>query len=332
MNIISAMVPRRINMRDVEKGKTEMKQAPLIPCWARAGLIAIFLTFGVAAWGGDTSSQMGEQTNRDQGRFRFCTGVGDGCTYPGNGYTACERFLQMLNDLLPTEPPPVCELKLPPGFTDFALPEWEEMPAAENMRLIYDMEMYLVPSSVQRAVPPEWVQYFPYEYWAKLRRDWDPTTWRRVPYELWLEHYQSMMRKGEIVPRLRRTRAILNENGPENLIAYERLPGGDIGQCQRSLAAYGSANGGSHVFLLTPDPLQPVRALLGHAGSHSKSILVLRQGKAYFGFTDVWVNKSQHDWFLSLHVAMPLLPAHLEPDRWRYVTTQRCAFKLNEQP
>lgn len=282
---------------------------------------ALTLLFGALAGSGFA---LGNETRKsEQPRFRFCKGVGDGCTHPGTGYSVCERFLKMLNSLPPKEQLPVCEIRIPPEFSEFALPEWEDMPAAESMRLVYDMEMHRLNNAGR--VPPEWKQYYPDEHWKTWDRFWEPKAWRRVPYDIWLVHYRARMDMGEIAPRLRRVRAALNENGPETLIAYEWIPGGDAESCRRNLGTY--ATGGSHIYLMTADAEQPIREISGV--SNTELVLLSSRGKALFLFTNT---SSSSGWFLSINVARPPLPVHLEPDRWRYVVGQRCAFKLNKQP
>lgn len=271
-----------------------------------------------AAWSGSETKAAATP------RFRFCKGVGDGCTYPGRGYAVCERFLKMLNTLPPAEPPPVCEIRLPPGFAEFALPEWEDMPVAENMRLIYDMEMHRLNNAGR--VPQEWKQYYPDEHWKTWDRFSEPKAWRRVPYDIWLDHYRARMEKGEIAPRLRRTQAALNENGPETLIAYEWVPGGDAELCLKELGIYGGAGGGSHIYLMTTDAEQPIREI--SRISNTEHLLLISRGKALFLLTET----SPGDWFLSINVAHPPPPPHLEMDRRAYVATQRCAFNLNKKP
>jgi len=258
-----------------------------------------------------------------QARFRFCTGVSDGCTHPGRGYAVCENFLKMLNALPPDEPPPVCEIKLPPGFAGFALPEWEDMPVVENMRLIYDMEMHRL--NTPDRVPPEWKQYYPDEHWKTWDRFEEAKAWRRVPYDIWLAHYRARMEKGEIEPRLRRTRVALNQNGPETLLAYEWVLGGDAEYCRMGLGKYNYAIGRSHIYLMTTDAERPIREISD--ASKPGRLLLTSQGKALF----LLAEHSSYDWFLSIAVAHPLPPPHLEMDRRRYTVTQRCAFKLNKK-
>ena len=256
-------------------------------------------------------------------RFRYCTGIDDGCTQPGKGYTVCERFLKLLNSLPTKEPPPACELKIPPGFPEFSLPKWVEMPVAENFKLLYDMEMYLV----RPGGPKGWEQYYPegyYKEWSHER----PESWRRVPYEVWRADYQSRIDKGEIAPRLWRTQAVLNANGPETLIAYDSIPGGYLNACRQDMAKYGDADSGTRIFLLTRDPKLPIKAVLGLGGSNSHNLLFLDQGKALF----TGIDPSTEYWFMSIHDAMPPLPPNLNEAPQYYVMTQRCAFKLNLKP
>lgn len=293
-------------------------------CQGRCCLVGVFaIAICAIVFCTDAASAGKEPRNSTQLRFRFCAGVGDGCTQPGRGYTVCERFLQMINALPSNEPPPVCEIKLPPSITDFALPMWEDMPIAENMRLIYDMEMHRLNNAGR--VPTEWKQYYPDEHWKTWDRFSEPKAWRRVPYDIWLAHYRARMDRGEIAPRLRRVRAVLNENGPETLITYEWIPGGDAEHCHRNLGTY-VANGGSHIYLITEDAEQPIREISGV--SNSRRLLLTSRGKALFLFTDYITG----DWFLSIDVAHPPPPPHLELDRRKYTVTQRCAFKLNKQP
>lgn len=257
-------------------------------------------------------------------RYRFCTGEADpagGCKFPGKGYTVCERLLKALNSLPADTPPPVCELKLPPGFEDIAQPNWEDMSVADNMHLVYDMEQYLIDYG-QNRIPPEWQLYYPHDWRWKVDNA-NPETWRRVPYEIWLERFKKQMTAGEVVPRIRRTRMPLNAQGPETILAYDRLPGGDVGQCRNNLSAYEVADSGSHLFVLTDDPRRPIAP-----GYYSMSNRIALTFHATLYPVAIYVTGPE--WQLSVNAAMPPLPVHLNADRWHYTMTQRCAFNLNK--
>lgn len=256
-------------------------------------------------------------------RYRFCTGEADpagGCTFPGKGYTVCERLLKALNSLPADTPPPVCELKLPPGFEDIAQPKWEDMSVADNMHLVYDMEQYLIDSG-DNPVSAEWQRYYPPGWRLKINNT-ETESWRRVPYEIWLERFKKQMTAGEVAPRIRRTRASFNTHGPETVLAYDRLPGGDVEACEVTLRNYPlAASGGSYVFLLTSDSKRQIVP----AGQDARllRIVLIHRGTAYLASTYV-------DGIHSLFAAMPPLPAHFNEDRWDYTMTQRCAFNLNK--
>lgn len=255
-------------------------------------------------------------------RYRFCTGAADpagGCTFPGKGYTVCERLLKALNSLPADTPPPVCELKLPPGFEDIAQPNWEDMSVADNMHLVYDMEQYVINTYVDNPIPPEWQQYYPNGWNLKIEK-LDPATWHRVPYEIWLERFKGQITAGEVVPRIRRAKVSFNARGSETVLAYDKFPSRNEGGCKSRLERYPkNIDEESYIFLLTNEQQRPVVPL----DQGFKRIVLLHRGTAYLASADV-------DGIHSLFAAMPPLPAHLKEDRWDYTMTQRCAFNLNK--
>jgi hypothetical protein len=271
----------------------------------------------------DTAAQKSGTQSIAKLRYRYCTGPGDsysGCSFPGKGYVVCERLLKALNSLPVDEPPPVCEIKLPKGSEDFSQPQWEDVPVADNMHMVYDMEQFLV-NSDDNPIPLEWQQYYP-EGWILKFEKLDPSTWRRVPFETWLERFKKQMAAGQVAPRIRRTRAALNANGPETILAYDRFPGGDMGVCSTWLKRHPlSVSGGSYLFLQTNEAERPVVPINERLGFDVR-FLLLHRGTAYLAATYA-------GGIGALYVAMPPLPAHLQQDRWDYVMTERCDFSPN---
>lgn len=231
-------------------------------------------------------------------RFRFCRGIDDGCTQPGKGYTVCERLLKMFNARPKDAPLPVCELELDPAFTDFALPKWAEISVDENLRMVYDIEMFLLP-------PGQHLKPFSFQ---------NPATWRGQSFEDWLYKFKERRRKGEIEPRLWQTRATLNENGPETLVAYERAPGGNIKECRER-----TRQGGMNIFVATQNPEQPVKQI--NSVSSKQTHLLIHKEKGFF--VNTYGGRIWEFWIQAPMSTNPLV-ADLG-----HVTTQRCAFDLN---
>jgi uncharacterized protein len=280
-----------------------------------------------------TAIEAGSQQSSGNSRFRFCRDTDyNTCEQPGRGFTMCERFLKLLNSLPRNELPPVCDIKLPPGFKEFQLAKWEPIPVPENMRLIYDMEMYLVGWGVLGDYyKTKWPQYFvpkDPQIYMDGKSDTDPETWRRVPYDIWLADYQERMRKGELEPRISRVRTTLNERGPIDLIRYEFVPGGDAAECRDNLAKIGGATGSDgHIFILLGNSKQPIKAIGAHPASVVKSKFLLYRGLGVFISTEDSLDGG-FGWSMQFSVARP--PSHVIGSDDDYFSDTRCDFRLNK--
>ena len=275
-------------------------------------------------------TEVAAQQNSDNLRFRFCRdGDYNTCEQSGRGYTMCEHFLKLLNSLPRNEPRPVCDITLPPGYEEFQLAKWEPLPVSENMRLIYDMEMYLVGPSKSDYYQAKWPQYYPDGFsGCVVTLGVGVEACNLVPYSIWLADYQERMRKGEVEPHISRTRAALNERGQENLIRYERIPNGDVAQCRDNLAILHYATGSNgHVFILTGNSKLPIKAINGYPGSYMKGKFLLYQGHAVFVSTED-SSDGGFGWSLQLHVAG--LPSPITQTDGGYVVDTRCDFRLNK--
>ena len=251
-------------------------------------------------------------------RVRFC----DNCSpQPGKGYTMCERFLKALNSPK-TDPVPVCEINLPKEFKDFQQPSWQPVPVMENMRLVYDMEMFLVGPNERDYYYTKWRKYFPDKHWREKRLE-DPRTWRRIPYEEWLTDFQARIQKREIEPRLSSTVAELNEHGSKRLFRYERTPGGEIAECRRNVQAHQYGIGGAYLFAEGTNPETPVAAII--SASTLQSHLLIYRGKAVFALSTGGPNY----YVMHVQMASPNAPTEIQKRNGEeiYVLVDRCGFE-----
>ena len=211
-------------------------------------------------------------------RVKWCGSGADSCQQPGRGYTMCERFRKALDAVPPSQALPVCELALPPGFEDFQRPTWTSLTVANNWRMIYDMEMYLVVPAERNYYYTRWRSNFPDAYWSSERSLEDPVTWRRVPFDEWLIDYQRRQNAGDVEPRLSEAQVVINGQR-QRLVRYERQPGGQLRECLESVKTEQVGEVGAFLFSATDDADAPVRPIVG---TYGKADVLIYKGEAVF--------------------------------------------------
>jgi hypothetical protein len=130
----------------------------------------------------------------------------------GKGYSMCEAYAASANALPAEDPPMLCEQK---ALSQFRLPQWDALDLEDHLSLVYQASMLLPPYDQRGVAHP--------------------------PLEDWRKDFLARVQRGELKPRLRRSRLALNERGVETLILYEP----DVTACERYKVA-----AGGHLFVL----------------------------------------------------------------------------------
>jgi len=219
----------------------------------------------------------------------------------GQGYTVCEAYLKHLNALPKEEPPPVCEVKLSHKYRNLSLPEWEMLEWRDHLDWIHLMELNL-----SRQNPAD-------------------DALRKLTFAEWEKTYLDRVEKGELKPRLRRTKVTLNARGPEVLFAYDQ----DVNRCEYGQRNYKYASGGSFIFGFVESYPAQFRTIGGHGGTALYTHMLIYQQRPYF----VHVEQHNFRWEASMYKVMPPLPPNISEASGDYVMNSlnsNCRYLLNK--